>query len=260
MSLNKQSPIPLYYQLAEVLREQVRQGVLQPGSQLPPERQLSEHYGISRMTARQALIYLIREGVLVVRRGFGTYVAEPKLTHDALYLLGFSEEVQHRGGTPVSQVLEQGSVPAPAVVATALHLTPDAAVVKLVRLRLADSVPLLLETSYVPVALCPSLEHADLAVQSLYTVLEREGSVILKRTRQELEATVANDYECELFSLAPNTPMILVEGVTYDERDRPVEYFKAIYRGDRFTFSFESERSVWMEQRPGVPRMSIVLS
>ena len=91
-------------------------------------------------------------------------------------------------------------------------------------------------------------------------MLEREGGVVLKRTRQELEATVANDYERELFALPPHTPMILLEGVTYDEADRPVEFFKAIYRGDRFKFSFESERSVWMEARPGAPRMSIVLA
>lgn len=260
MPLNKRSPIPLYYQLAEVLREQIRQGVLQPGNQVPPERQLSEQYGISRMTVRQALTYLIREGALVVRRGFGTYVAEPKLTHDALYLLGFSEEVQQSGSTPVSQVLEQGIAPASAQVAAALQLAPNAAVVKIVRLRLADAVPLLLETSYVPAAICPGLEHADLALQSLYGVLERQSGVVLKRTRQELEATLANDYERALFGLAPHTPMILLEGVTYDEGERPVEYFKAIYRGDRFKFSFESERSVWLDQRPGAPRMSVVLS
>jgi GntR family transcriptional regulator len=260
VELNKRSPIPLYYQLASLLREQMRQGALTPGSQLPPERQLSELYGISRMTVRQALTYLIREGALVVRRGFGTFVAEPKLTHDALFLLGFSEEVRRSGGTPVSQVLEQGVAPAPAAVAAALRLAPDTPVVKAVRLRLADGVPVLLETSYVPAAICPALAQADLAVQSLYAVLEREGGVVLKRTRQELEATVANDYERGLFAVAPHTPMILLAGTTFDEADRPVEYFKAIYRGDRFKFSFESERSVWLEQRPGAPRMSVVLS
>lgn len=259
MALNKASPVPLYYQLAELLREQIRQGQFRPGSQVPSERLLSEQYDISRMTARQAVAYLIREGTLVVRRGFGTFVAAPKLTHDALHLLGFSEEVAHRGSTSVSQVLEQQVTRAPDAVSAALHVSADTPIIKIMRLRLADNVPLLLETSFVPLEICPALRDADLAVQSLFAVLEHVGGVTLKRTKQDLEATIANEYECELFHLPPNAPMILLAGMTYDINERPIEYFKAVYRGDRFRFTFESERSGGAEQRTIAPRMSIVL-
>src|SRR3712207_5275852 len=98
MMLNKHSPIPLYYQLAELLRERIRLGEFKPGDQLPSERALSEQYAISRMTARQALTFLVREGTLIARHGLGTFVAEPKLTYDTLHLLGFTEEMMHRGG------------------------------------------------------------------------------------------------------------------------------------------------------------------
>ena len=122
MALNKHSPIPLYYQLAELIKEQIRFGELKPGDQIPAERLLSEQHGISRMTTRQAVAYLVREGALVARHGLGTFVAEPKLTHDALHLLGFTEEIMHRGGQVVSHVLEQVAVPAPTRVEAELRL------------------------------------------------------------------------------------------------------------------------------------------
>ena len=260
MALNKNSPIPLYYQLAEQIKEQVRIGELKSGDQVPSERALSELHGISRMTARQAVTYLVHEGVLVARHGFGTFVAEPKLTHDALHLLSFTEEIMQRGGEVVSRVLEQTVVPPSTRVATELQLPTTDSVVRIVRLRLSDQTPLLLETIFIPAAVCPGLAHENLANQSLYLVLEQRYHLKLKRARQTLEATVANDYESQLFGVAPGTAMILLEGVTYDEQQRPTEYFKAVYRGDRFKFSFESERSVWELDAPGVSRVGIVLA
>ena len=260
MALNKHSPIPLYYQLAELIREQIQQGELRPGAQLPAERLLSEQHGISRMTTRQAITYLVRDGTLVARHGLGTFVAEPKLTYDALHLLGFTEEIMRRGGKAISQLLEQTVVPAPPHVAAELRIAPEDEVLKIVRLRLSDATPLLLETIFVPVAICPALQHEDMARRSLYDVLEQQCGLTLKQARQTLEATVANNYECQLFAIDPGTPMILLEGVTADEQKRPVEYFKAIYRGDRFKFAFESDRSIWRDALPGMPRVNIVFT
>jgi GntR family transcriptional regulator len=259
VALNKRSPVPLYYQLAERIGEQIRSGELRPGDQLPSERLLSERLAISRMTVRQALAYLVREGTLVARHGLGTFVAEPKLTYDALHLLGFTEEVMRRGGTAVSQVLEQARVPLPRGVAEGLGQQAGAQAAKIVRLRRVGSMPLLLETTYVPEALCPGLEQEDLASQSLYALLERRFGVRLAHARQRLQATVANAYESQLLGVPLGAAMLLVEGVTYDEQRRPAEYFKAIYRGDRVTFAFESERGSAHEPSAS-PRLSVVLA
>lgn len=259
MALDKHSPIPLYYQLVELIREQIRSGELMPGDQLPPERVLSERYRISRMTARQAIAYLTRDGSLLSEHGRGTFVAEPKLTYDAIHLLGFTEEVVQRGGKAVSRVLEQAVVEPPARVASGLALPSGGQAVKIARLRLSDATPLLLETTYVPWSLCPGLEHEDLAGHSLYGVLEQRYEVSMARASQQLEVTVANDYECDLFGIPVGTPMILLEGITFDERDQPVEYFKAIYRGDRWKFAYESERSRG-EHAARPSRLSVVLA
>lgn len=259
MTLKKSIPIPLYYQLAEHLSEKIQSGELEPGDQIPSERELSEQFGISRMTVRQAIAYLVQQGVLVVKQGVGTFVADPKLAHDALHLLGFTEEMIRRGGTAVSHTLEQAVITPPKGVANELQLKPGETVVKIVRLRLSADTPLLLETIFIPAVLCPGLENEDLAANSLYALLEYQYGLSLKRAQQTVEATVANDYESGLFGIDPGMPMLLLEGITYDHLNRPVEYYKAVYRGDRFKFELESQREIDNEA-PHAPRMSVVLA
>lgn len=259
MSLKRKSPIPLYYQLAETLLEKIQLGDFKSGDQLPAERDLSEQYGISRMTVRQALAYLIREGYLVARQGLGTFVAEPKMAHDPLHLLGFTEEMMRLGVAPSSRVIEQAVVIPPTRVTSDLALPPEATTVKVVRLRLLEGVPLLLETVFIPAGLCPGLEHEDLSAQSLYALLGKHYALQLSHARQTLEVTSASVYEAELFGIPREAGMVLLEGVTYLENQQPVEYFKAVYRGDRFKFELESQRNTWTLDMSNTPRLNVVM-
>jgi GntR family transcriptional regulator len=168
--------------------------------------------------------------------------------------------MMQQGGSAVSRVLEQRLVIPPLRVASGLQLAPPETVVKVVRLRLSGSTPLLLETIYIPAKLCPALEQKDLAATSFYTILEQDYGLHLRRAQQTLEATTANDYESSLFGVEPGTAMILLEGVTYADDDQPVEYFKAVYRGDRFKFKLESQRERLPESEKNGPRVSMVLA
>jgi GntR family transcriptional regulator len=259
MALNRLIPVPLYYQLVELLREQISAGVLPAGAQVPGERALSEQYGISRMTVRQAINYLVREGSLVAEHGRGTFVAAAKQTHDALHLLGFTEAMLQRGEKPRNRLLEQVIITLP-LVAQKLALPEDSQLVRIVRLRFSDATPLLLETIYVPLHLFPDIEKADLEQQSLYHLFEQRYNVRPVRANQTLEATVANEYEQELFAVQPGMPMILLSGVTYDSLNRPIEQFKAVYRGDRFKLAYESERDAPSDSQRLTPRLSMVLA
>ncbi|MBX3010103.1 MAG: GntR family transcriptional regulator [Caldilineaceae bacterium] len=241
--LDKDSPIPLYYQLAEHLKEQIHAKELLAGAQIPPERELAQQMAVSRMTARQAVAYLVNEGLLEVKPGVGTFVAQPKLTHNALHLLGFSEEMARVGITVGSTVLRQELTRPPKPIAEQLQLAAHEQVVTIVRLRQVEQTPLLLETSCLPARLCPGLEALDLTGRSLYTLLETQYHLLGYRATQTIEATTITPYEQQLFQLAAGTAMLLLEGVAYDQHDRPFEYFKAVYRGDRFTFMLKSQRN-----------------
>jgi GntR family transcriptional regulator len=239
---DRQSPVPLYYQFAAAIRERIRAGLLTPGAQLPGERELAEHAGISRMTARQALADLARGGDVVAKHGIGTFVAEPKLTHDALHLLGFTEEMERVGGAVSSRVLEQEVTVPPPAIAAALDLEDTDETIRIVRLRSAVATPLLLETSWIPRALCPGLEREDLERQSLYSLLGLRYGCRPSAARQTIEATTASAFESELLNIAEGAPMLLLEGITTTDGGTPIEWFRAIYRADRVKIAVESLR------------------
>jgi GntR family transcriptional regulator len=259
LSLDRGSPVPLYYQLAAAIRERIRAGSLAPGDQLPAERELAERAGISRMTARQALADLVQSGHVVSRHGVGTFVAEPKLTHDALHLLGFTEEMERAGGQVRSRVLEQDVVTPPAAIAAALDLSDGEQTVRIVRLRSAAETPLLLETSFIPRARCPGLERDDLERQSLYSLLDLRYGQRPSAARQTIEATTASPFASDLLGIAEGAPMLLLEGVTTTDRGVAIEWFQAIYRADRVKIALESLRESRMTAA-ATPPMSVMLT
>lgn len=239
-SPDKQSPVPLYYQLAELIEAQIAAGDLRPGDRLPSERDLAMQAKISRMTARQALTYLVERGAVDVRQGIGTFVAQPKLTSDPMHLLGFTEQMMAIGGTVSSTVLRQEVLAAPPPVANALGLDRAANVVRVMRLRSLNEAPMLLETSYFPHALCAGIEHRDLSRNSLYTLLDAEFGIRLTHAQQSVEAIAANSFESDLFGIDKGAPMLLLEGVASTRDGTAGEFFKAVYRGDRFKFALRA--------------------
>lgn len=243
MNINKRSADPLYYQIAELIQERIQTGEWQPGTRLPSERKLSEQLQVSRMTVRQAVAYLVREGALTVKPGVGTSVARPKLTYDAMHLIGFTENMMQQGEMPASHVLDQQIVIPPRQIFKELSLAPLDTTTKILCLRLAGDIPLLLETIFIPTALCPDLVNAQLENESLYRVLEEQYGLQPTQARQTLESTIAGEFEAQLFDTEVGRPMLLLKGITVHKEDRPVEYFKAICRGDRYKFAFESHRN-----------------
>lgn len=257
--IDRSVPIPRYFQLAEMLKEQIDSGQLAPGDQIPSERELSEQFGVSRVTVRQAIKYLVSQGRLVVRLGSGTFVGEPKLTHDTLHLLGFTEQMQLKGQAAASRVLEQSVVEPPASVAARLELAPGSQTTKIVRLRFSHETPMLLETVYISHALAPSLEREDLSSESLYSILEQRYGLSLLRAHQTLEITRASAEEALLFGVARGEAMFLLEGVTYTDHEQPVEVFKALYHGQMVRFELESQRLRWVTDSADAPHLSLVM-
>lgn len=260
LKIDKQSPIPLYYQLAELIRDQVHRGNFQAGEQLPAVQELADQAGISRMTARQAVDLLVRDGTLVVRHGVGTFVAEPKLVSDAIHLLGFTESMARRGITITSRVLDQQVILPAGPIVDSLMLRSNETVVQITRLRLVGTAPLLLETSSIPSRLCPGLETADLANQSLYAILAEQYGIHLQRSHHTLEAILPGAAEYMHFGHDLRTPVIVQEGTTYLEDDTPAEYFRAVYRGDRFKFELENRRVAGTEEGSRTAQLSLVLA
>lgn len=235
--VEKDSSVPIYSQVERMVLDMISGGTLAPGQRAPSERKLADQLGISRMTVRVALANLSSDGYLYSVPGKGTFVSNPKMRQDLLELTSFTQDMKRRGLKPGARLLDSGVVEeAPAGAYRGLGLSEGEELVRFHRLRTADGEPMCLETSYLPGASFSWLLKEDFYSGSLYQTLEDRG-VDLVRAEENLEATLVRENEAGLLTVPVGSPGLLIERVTYTEHDRPVEYVKSLYRGDRYQFS-----------------------
>ena len=241
--IQKDSPLPLYFQLKELLRQEIESGHWQPGQRIPSEAELCQAFDISRSVVRQALRELEYQGLLYREQGKGTFVAQPKISESLMQdLSGFYEDMVAKGLTPVTRVLRQEVQPADKKIANYLQIEPGDKVIVIERLRSVDSEPINLVTTYLPYDICPDLIDEDLTTQSLYALLEKKHGLELSHGRRTIEAVAANQYEAQLLGVEEGAPLVLLDSVSYLRDGRPIEYFHAVHRGDRSRFEVEVVR------------------
>ena len=239
MPIGDEVPVPLYYRIREDLRELINSGQVKPGDRLSSERELCKQYGVSSITVKRAVLDLVRDGLLYRVPGKGTFVSQAKLERDLSRLTSFTEEMLHHGLRPNSRVLEARVLPASGSVAKNLDLSPGEKVIALERVRFANSEPLMLEKTFLPHRLFPDLLSEDLTTQSLYHFITEKYGVSLARARETLEPVIINDKEAHNLAVETGSPGLLLELIAYDEAGQPVEYTKAIVRGDRCKYYIE---------------------
>lgn len=242
-AIDRSSPVPYYVQIKEALRENIDHGLWSRGDQIPGEPELCERFGVSRTVVRQALKELTYEGLLVREKGKGTFVAEPKISESLVQrLTGFYQDMVERGHRPETVVMRQELVPVSAKVATFLLLEPGTPVIHIDRLRSVDGTPIVLVSTYLPHNLCAGLLDADLSDQSLYEFVEKECGLTLAYGRRTIGAVPASEYEAKLLKVDKGAPLILLDSVSYLADGSPVEYYRALHRGDRSQFEVELVR------------------
>ena len=229
---------PAYQQIEEQLLELIGRGGCGEGSRLPSERELSTTLGVSRMTLRQGLDRLVQRGLLVRAGGRGTYVAGPEGGAGPARAAHLSRRAARPGRGVVHRPAGvRAPCPRPPAAAAALGLGEGAATHRILRLRRAAGVPLLLETAWLDAAALPDLREQDLA-GSLWDVLASLGRRAT-RAVERLEPVLATDAEAPALEVAAGAPLMRVERTTYDQDDRPVEHAVGFFRGDRTHFVVE---------------------
>lgn len=236
--LNRESPIPLYFQLKEILLEYIKE--LRPGDSFPTELELCRQFDISRPTVRQAINDLIVEGYLQRIKGKGTYIAEPKIKQNFLIeLKSFTQEMQEKGFTPYTTVLESKINVCDERVSNTLNIPIGSDVVEIRRLRSADQTPIVLVVTFLPTAQLPDILSKDFRNDSLYRIIEEDYGYTIERARRTLSARIAGDEEAELLGIKEGDPIQFIETVAYLTDGTPIEYSLAEYRGDKSEFTFE---------------------
>ncbi len=240
--LDRASPIPLYHQLSQSLLTQITNGKLSPGDALPPERELTATYNVSRITVRRAVDELENEGYVRREQGKGTFVASPRIQRGILKLTSFSEDIAALGMTPGSKLLTLRREPAQARVARELSLDKGDEVWFVERLRFADSDVIGLNLSYLSLPQDITLSHSELEEEvSLWKLLAEKG-IVLSESDKVIGAIAAEDWHAELLNVREGTPLLQVEGVAYSNRGRPVEFHQIITRADRYKYQLRVTR------------------
>jgi GntR family transcriptional regulator len=237
--IDHHSKLPLYELIEQNFRELILSGQINSGDPIPPESKLVEDYGVSRMTLRRALENLSRQGWIVRRQGIGTYAQKPVVTRIAPSKLSFTEQMRAIGRIPTSRLIGIKIIPAAPEIANYLNISPGDPVSEIVRVRLADEEPILLEHTYLSQTRFPDINDiTTLESGSLYETLRASYGVNVVTMDQILEPVFLEAKHAALLEAEPGSPAIYSEVIAYSGDSRPIEYTWSITSGSKCKFYF----------------------
>ena len=236
--INKNTPVPLYFQLKTLILDEIKSGRYKVGDAIPTEKELSEMFEISRTTVRQAVMELVQEGWLYREKSKGTFVAQPKIRQDFIQKIeSFNDQITRSGMTPSTEVLALKTEKAGPEVAEQLKLKEGDKVVFLFRNRCADGMPIVITKTYLPYAKCSFLmEGHDLTKERLYHILGVSADTAIVKIERTVEAVAANEEDAKLLDYTVGAPIQYFHSTGYTINEEPLEYSIARYRGDRNSF------------------------
>nr|WP_317159359.1 GntR family transcriptional regulator [Mycobacterium sp. 21AC1] len=232
VELDRSSPVPLYYQVAQVFEKAILDGQLKPGDRFENELALASRLNLSRPTTRRAIQELVDKGMLVRKRGVGTQVVQTPV-HRPVELTSLYDDLTRAGQEPATKVLDYSVRPADDDIAERLNLEVGSEVVMMRRLRSSGGQPLALMTNHLPAAIAPDREELERA--GLYQSLRSRG-VHIRLARQRIGAKAADREEARLLDEKPKAPLLVMERTAFDDSGRIVEFGSHAYRASRYYF------------------------
>jgi GntR family transcriptional regulator len=231
MSHVAKNGLPAYKQIQSAIVEQLESGLLKPGDLVDSERELARIHGVSLMTARHALVALEREGVVVRRRGAGTFVAPPKIHFNKL--MSYTEQMSGRGLAVSSKTLSLTITHTEHEISARLSLRAGEPLVKFERLRLSGDEPCAVETCYLSAHEFAGLKEARLDRVSLFSILEHDYGIQIGHADEEVDATTADAQTARLLEIPVNAAVLRIRQKIYSTTGKPTLYVLGLYRSDR---------------------------
>jgi len=229
----RKNGLPAYKRIQGTIVRRLESGQLKPGDMVDSERELARIHGVSLMTARHALAGLEREGMVVRRRGAGTFVAPPKIHFNKL--MSYTEQMSGRGLAVSSKLLSLNVIDTEQEVAARLALPASSRLIKLERLRLGGDEPFAIETCYLSADEFANLTRARLDRISLFSVLERDYGLEIAHADEEIDATTADPLSARLLGIPHGSPVLRIRQEIYSSKGKVALYVLGLYRSDRHT-------------------------
>lgn len=241
MKDNAMAHQPLYLQIKDTLKRQILEGTYAPYQRMPSESELMAKFGVSRITVRQALRDLHREGLIFTTQGKGTFASKPKAMQDVQHLEGFEEAMNSKGYETSAQLVSIKEITPNKDVQDKLNIQARDGVVEVIRVRYLNREPVSVDTSFFPMAIGQQLFSKDLG-RDIFPLLENELSINLGRADISLEARPADANIAKLLQMDIGEPIMWVQRLTLDIQNNPVDYEYLAFRGDSYKYHFHVER------------------
>ncbi|MGT2888424.1 GntR family transcriptional regulator [Streptococcus didelphis] len=227
---------PLYMQMVDLLEMKIRKSMA-PNDKLLSERELSETYGVSRITVRLALKELEIRGLIYKKQGKGTYVSgikEPATDLSSAY--SFTEEMQKQGRKPQTKIISFEKMAVTPYLSSLLGVEVGREIIEIVRLRLADGMALMLERTFLPSETFFGLSEEQLSRKPLYDIFSEDYQELIRFAEEEFYASIALDYEASLLEIKKGDPVLHLLRKTYNDKNLMIEYTFSIARADQFRY------------------------
>jgi len=241
-SIDHKSPVPLHAQVEQLFRKLIENQEYRDKALFSNEATLAKQLGTSRNTVRQALNKLVYEGLLVRKKGVGTFVADRSVNTRIHNWLSFSQEMEAKGIKIRNFALDINWIEANREISGFFSISEGKKVLKLERLRGNENHPFVFFISYFHPRV--GLTGKEDFSRPLYDILEKDHSVIVKLSKEEISADVADDNLAEKLNIKPGDPILQRKRFVFDPGGRPVEYNLGFYRADSFVYTIESEREL----------------
>ncbi|CAM2197283.1 GntR family transcriptional regulator [Paraburkholderia kururiensis] len=235
-------PQPRYAQIKDILRARILDGTYAPHGRMPSEYELCASFGVSRITVRQALGDLQKEGLLFRQHGKGTFVSRPKAFQNVTSLQGFAEAMSSVGHEVVNQMQGVRALTANGTIAARLALAEGTTVIEVRRVRLLDREPVSYEITWVPESIGKRLARADLATRDIFLVIENDCGVPLGHADVAVDATLASAEVASALTVGEGSAVLRIERLTHDANGVPIDYEYLYFRGDAFQYRLRIDR------------------
>lgn len=236
--LSRDNPKTLYQQLREILIDSIESGKWQPDTKIPSENELAATYGMSRMSVRNVITDMVKEGYLYRVQGKGTYVSE-KIIAISPYYVGIREQLEGMGYEVETEIKNVSVEPCGPGIAGKLRLKEGTPICRITRVRKVKGSPISIHISYINTFYSANLTKELLEKEQLCVLLNENYGLTRKRVEETLESVAASEEEAEYLGVEKGYPLLLLKDTLYSEEEIPYEYTKVIFRGDRMKIKLE---------------------
>ncbi|MBS4534251.1 GntR family transcriptional regulator [Clostridium sp. D2Q-14] len=238
-NLNKDSYLPYYLQIKEIIRERILNNIYEIDTLLPSEKEFCKEFNVTRATVRNALRELKKEGLICTEKGVGSIVKPHKIEQSLLQFYSFGRTLKNKKDDFISKIISAKKIKPNCNIINRLEIKKNMSVYEILRIRIFNKSPLILEASYIPVHIAPDIIKDKLHGMSIYNLLEGKYGIKIVKAREYIEPQVANEFQSKHLSIEYGSPIFHTERLTLTHNNKPIEYRNSLIRGDKFKFYTE---------------------